>query len=56
MLLLILQNRAHIYCIINERKQYDIKKGRNAILEPEPLFATSTNNELKSTAIEKLFQ
>ena len=47
----------YLWQYLNARISYNIKKGRNEILEPnDPLFATSTNNELKSTAIEKLFQ
>ena len=47
----------YLWQYLNERISYNIKKGRNDVLEPnDPLFATSTNNELKSTAIEKLFQ
>lgn len=47
----------YLWQYLNERISYNIKKGRNEVLEPnDPLFATSTNNELKSTAIEKLFQ
>ena len=51
------ESSTYLWQYLNERKQYNIKKGRNEILElNEPLFATSTNKELKSTAIEKLFQ
>lgn len=47
----------YIWQYLNNRIEYNIRKGRNEILEPiYPLFATSTNKELKSTAIEQLFQ
>lgn len=47
----------YLWQYLNDRIEFNIKKNRNELLEPnDPLFATSTNNELKSTALEQLFQ
>ena len=51
------ETSTYIWQYLNNRIQYNIRKGRNEKLEHDyPLFATSTNKELKSTAIEQLFQ
>lgn len=47
----------YMWQYLHNRIEYNIRKGRNEILKSDyPLFATSTNKELKSTAIEQLFQ
>ena len=46
----------YLWQYLNERVEYNIRKGRKELEPKDPLFATSTNHELKSTAIEQLFQ
>lgn len=46
----------YLWQYLNERVEYNVKKGRKELEPNDPLFATSTNHELKSTAIEQLFQ
>ena len=51
------ETSTYIWQYLNNRIEYNMRKGRNEKLESDyPLFATSTNKELKSTAIEQLFQ
>ncbi len=46
----------YLWQYLNERVEYNVRKGRKKLEPKDPLFATSTNNPLKSTAIEQLFQ
>lgn len=47
----------YLWQYLNERIDKDIKKGGDGILNPDdPLFATSKNKHLTSTAIEQFFQ
>lgn len=46
----------YLWQYLHKRVEYNIKKGRNDLEPKDPLFATSTNKELKSTAIEQMFQ
>lgn len=46
----------YLWQYLNERVEYNVRKGRKELEPKDPLFATSTNHELKSTAIEQLFQ
>lgn len=46
----------YLWQYLNERIEYNVKKGRKDLEPKDPLFATSTNKELKSTAIEQMFQ
>ena len=46
----------YLWQYLHKRVEYNIKKGRRDLEPKDPLFATSTNKELKSTAIEQMFQ
>ena len=46
----------YLWQYLNERIEFNVKKGRKELEPKDPLFATSTNKELKSTAIEQMFQ
>lgn len=46
----------YLWQYLHKRVEYNIKKGRMDLEPKDPLFATSTNKELKSTAIEQMFQ
>lgn len=50
------ESSTYLWQYLHERVEFNIKKGRKPLEPNDPLFATSTNNELKSTAIEQLFQ
>lgn len=51
------ETSTYIWQYLNNRIEYNIRKGRNEKLEHDyPIFATSTYKELKSTTIEQLFQ
>lgn len=50
------ESSTYLWQYLHERVEFNIRKGRKPLEPNDPLFATSTNNELKSTAIEQLFQ
>ena len=51
------ESNKYIWQYLEERIQYNIRKGRGDVLDPsEPLFATSTKKPLTSTAVEQMFQ
>ena len=50
------ESSTYLWQYLNERVEYNVKKGRKKLEPKDPLFATSTNKELKSTAVEQLFQ
>ena len=51
------ESNKYIWQYLEERIQYNIRKGRGDVLDPsKPLFATSTKKPLTSTAVEQMFQ